>query len=77
MVGEQDGTQLGEVLRRILEGGEHEHPLVEAQREQLHLGVERMLEQVGQLVARTRAASSSMASSGTGRPSIIRRGQRC
>jgi hypothetical protein len=50
MIGEEDGAELGRLLRRILERGEHERPLVQRQREQLHVGFERTLEPVGQVV---------------------------
>jgi hypothetical protein len=37
MIGEQDGAQLRERLRRILERREHDRPLVDRPREQLDL----------------------------------------
>ena len=51
VVGEQDGAELGERLRRILEQREHDRPLVEGEREQLHLVCHGTLEPVGQHVS--------------------------
>ena len=50
IIGEQHGAQLGQLLRRILQPSEHERPLVKRQREQLHLGFERTLKPIGQVV---------------------------
>ena len=50
VVGEQDGAQLGQLLRRILERREHERPLVERQREQLHFVGESAFEPVSENV---------------------------
>ena len=50
MVGQKDGPELGQLLGRILERREHDRPLIERQRDQLHLGVEGAVEPVGQLL---------------------------
>lgn len=39
VIGEKDASQLGQLLRQILERGEQERPLVEREREQLDLVV--------------------------------------
>lgn len=51
MIGKQDGPQLRQLLRRILKRREHHRPLVEGQREQLHVVSDRALEPVGQIVS--------------------------
>jgi hypothetical protein len=37
MVGQQDGAQLGELLRRVFERGEDDGAIVQGEREQLHV----------------------------------------
>jgi hypothetical protein len=50
VVGEQHGPQLGELLRLIFERRERDRPLVECEREQLHLVGAGAFELVAQLV---------------------------
>jgi hypothetical protein len=45
----QDAAQLGEPVRRVVERGQDDRPLVDREREQLHLVVEGALEPVGEL----------------------------
>jgi len=51
MVGEQDCPQFGQLLRRILERGEHDRLLIEREREQLHRVEGCSLEPIGQRVS--------------------------
>ena len=58
MVGEQDGTQLGEFRRRVFERREHDGALVELEREQRYVFGERALE-VGFLIENKEAARAT------------------
>lgn len=74
MIGEQDGAQLRERLRRILERREHDRPLVDRQREQLHVVVEGTSSRSANSSAPTAptvSASSATASASTGTPASI------
>ena len=51
MVGKQDGAQLGELGRRVFQGGEQEGAIVEAERDQLDAFGDGALEPVGQVVS--------------------------
>ncbi len=51
MVGDENGTELGQLLPWVFERGGQERPLVQRQREQFHIVDEGLLEPVCQVVA--------------------------